>query len=216
MLEKMGEFFDRRLDGYEAHQLTCIDSAGIFYPFTAGCLPAQPGASILDLGCGTGLELSYYFKRNPTARVTGIDLAQGMLAELKRKFADRHLELILGSYFDIPLGHEQYDAAVSVESLHHFTREEKTRLYQKLCASLKEGGYFILTDYFSAGEEEERLHREELARLKALQGITDDTFYHYDTPLTVPHETEALLAGGFSTVEILGQWGATCTIKAAK
>lgn len=83
MLEKMGEFFDRRLDGYEAHQLTCIDSAGIFYPFTAGCLPAQPGASILDLGCGTGLELSYYFKRNPTARVTGIDLAQGMLAELK-------------------------------------------------------------------------------------------------------------------------------------
>ena len=125
MLEKMGEFFDRRLDGYEAHQLTCIDSAGIFYPFTAGCLPAQPGASILDLGCGTGLELSYYFKRNPTARVTGIDLAQGMLAELKRKFADRHLELILGSYFDIPLGHAQYDAAVSVESLHHFTREEK-------------------------------------------------------------------------------------------
>ena len=103
-----------------------------------------------------------------------------------------------------------------MESLHHFTREEKTRLYQKLCASLKEGGYFILTDYFSAGEKEERLHREELARLKALQGITDDTFYHYDTPLTVQHETEAMLTGGFSTVEILGQWGATCTIKAAK
>ena len=27
MLEKMGEFFNSRLDGYEEHQLTTIDSA---------------------------------------------------------------------------------------------------------------------------------------------------------------------------------------------
>ena len=34
MLEKMGEFFDARLEGYEEHQLTCIESAEEFYPFT--------------------------------------------------------------------------------------------------------------------------------------------------------------------------------------
>ena len=39
MLEKMGEFFEARLNGYEEHQLTCIDSAHEFYPFTASCLP---------------------------------------------------------------------------------------------------------------------------------------------------------------------------------
>ena len=27
MLEKMGEFFDNRLDGYEEHQLTAIEAA---------------------------------------------------------------------------------------------------------------------------------------------------------------------------------------------
>ena len=27
MLEKMGDFFDNRLDGSEEHQLTCIESA---------------------------------------------------------------------------------------------------------------------------------------------------------------------------------------------
>ena len=33
MLEKMGEFFDARLDGYEEHQMTCIDSADEFYHY---------------------------------------------------------------------------------------------------------------------------------------------------------------------------------------
>ena len=133
MLEKMGPFFDRRLDGYEEHQLNCIDSAREFYPFGSGV----------------------------------------------------------------------YDAAVSVESLHHFTKEEKIPLYRKLHQALKHGGYFILTDYFSVSEEEETFYQTELSRLKALQGITDSEFYHYDTPLTVKHEMEALSAAGFSSMEIL-------------
>ena len=121
MLEKMGEFFDARIRGYEAHQLNTIDDAAEFYPFTAGQLPREAGATILDLGCGTGLELGYYFELVSTARVTGIDLAPGMLEVLRRKFPDKSLDLILGSYFDVPFGEEAFDAAVSVESLHHFT-----------------------------------------------------------------------------------------------
>lgn len=34
-----------------------IEDANEFYPFTAHALPQIPGAVILDLGCGTGLEL---------------------------------------------------------------------------------------------------------------------------------------------------------------
>lgn len=216
MLEKMGSFFDDRLEGYEEHQLTCIESAGEFYPFTAGCLPKAPGARMLDLGCGTGLELRYYFQENPAARVTGIDLAPGMLGALREKFPDKELELIQGSYFEVPFGSEQYDGAVSVESLHHFTMEEKLPLYIRLREALKENGYFILTDYFAPSEELERMYRQELLRLKAEQGIQDAEFYHYDTPLTVEHEMEVLQAAGFSRIEILGRWGATCTLRAQK
>lgn len=216
MLEKMGEFFDNRLDGYDEHQLTCIDSAQEFYPYTAGCLPVTASCMVLDLGCGTGLELEWYFKNNPTAKVTGIDLATGMLDTLAKKFPDKALTLISGSYFDEPFGNEMYDAAVSVESLHHFTKDEKIPLYKKLCAALKSDGYFILTDYFSMSDDEERLHRQELLTLKKEQGITDDEFYHYDTPLTVEHELEALYAGGFSRAEVMNNWGATYTIKAYK
>lgn len=216
MLEKMGKFFDRRLDGYDEHMLTCIESAEEFYPFTASRLPGNPGAQILDLGCGTGLELEHYLPRNPSARVTGIDLAPGMLGELKRKLGGYELNLILGSYFDLPFGSGVYDAAVSVESLHHFTQDEKIPLYTKLCTALRPGGYFILTDYFAASEEEETTFRSEYLRLRTEQGIDDDEFYHYDTPLTVPHETEALLRAGFATVEVLGRWGNTYSLKASK
>lgn len=215
MLEKMGEFFDARLQGYEEHQLTCIESAQIFYPFTARCLPVGQ-VEILDLGCGTGLELEYYFPLSADASVTGIDLAPGMLHALRSKFPDKRLSLIQGSYFEVPLGENHFDAAVSVESLHHFTQAEKLPLYSKLHASLKRDGYFILTDYFAPTDAYETFYRQELLRLKAQQGLAEEVFYHYDTPLTVANETEALLAAGFSKVEELGVWGATHTLKAYK
>ena len=216
MLEKMNEFFSKRLDGYEEHQLNAIDGAREFYPFTASLLPVQNGAAVLDLGCGTGLELEYYFKFNPTAKITGIDLSEDMLAALKQKFSGKAITAIHGSYFDIPFEKNRYDAAVSVESLHHFTKEEKTSLYKKVLQALAADGFFILTDYFARTEEEENFFRQELLRLKAAQGIIDNALYHYDTPLTAEHEMQVLREAGFSCAEISAQWGATCTIKAVK
>ena len=216
MLEKMSDFFEARLDGYDVHMMTNIESADKFYPFTANQVPTDTASCVLDLGCGTGLELEEYFLLNPTANVTGIDLSKGMLSELHRKFEDKNITLIQGSYFDVPLGENVFDASVSVESLHHFTKEEKVPLYRKLCAALKDDGYFILTDYFSLTDEEEVMHRENLILLKREQGLIDNEFYHYDTPITVLHESEALLEAGFSSVEVLGNWGATYTIKAVK
>ncbi len=216
ILEKMGEFFDRRLDTYDEHQLQCIESAREFLRFTAEHLPTFPHCHVLDLGCGTGLELEEYFRLNPSASITGIDLAPGMLGKLREKYGDKDIRLICDSYFHVPFGCERYDAAVSVESLHHFTAEEKIPLYAKLRKALKPGGYLILTDYFSLSEQEERSHREELQKLKREQGITDCQPYHYDTPLTVKHETECLQKAGFSSVTLLKSWGATHTLKAVR
>ena len=215
MLENMRKFFENRLDGYDAHMKSNIQGAEEFYPFTAQQLPVAENCRVLDLGCGTGLELGEYFALNPTAAVTGIDLAAGMLRALHKKFSDRDMKLICGSYFDVAFG-AGFDGAVSVESLHHFTKKEKIPLYCKLHDALKPGAAFILTDYFSLSDAEEQDHRAELARLKAEQGITDNEFYHYDTPLTVQHETEALLQAGFKTVQVLGNWGQTFAIRAGK
>ena len=216
MLEKMSDFFEARLDIYDEHMMNDIESADEFYSFTAKQLPTTENCCILDLGCGTGLELQQYYPLNPTAKITGIDLSEGMLKELKRKFAGKDITLIHGSYFDVPLGKNVFDASVSVESLHHFTKDEKLGLYSKLHTALKDNGYFILTDYFSLSDDEERLYRNNLITLKAEQGINDNELYHYDTPLTAKHEIEVLVEAGFSSVEVLNHWGATFTIKAIK
>lgn len=211
-----GDFFENRLAGYDEHMKKNIASANEFYPFTAKCLPAEENCRVLDLGCGTGLELEEYYLYNPSAKVTGIDLSQGMLAALRNKFPEKDITLIAGSYFDVPFGKSVFDAAVPLESLHHFTKEEKIPLYASLHAALKTSGYFILTDYFSLSDTEELMHRRNLIAAKAEQGIDDAEFYHYDTPLTVAHETEDLFAAGFSSAETLNNWGATYTIKATK
>ena len=216
MLEKMSDFFESRLNGYDKHMMTNIESANEFYPYTAMHLPAFENCRILDLGCGTGLELEEYYRLNPSARITGIDLSRGMLSALQNKFTDKDVTLICGSYFDLPFGVSVFDSAVSVESLHHFTKEEKIPLYKKLHCALKDGGYFVLTDYFALSDEEEQMHRQALIKLKAEEGIDDNEFYHYDTPLTVNHETDALLEAGFSSVEVQKNWGATYCIKAVK
>lgn len=216
MLEKMSDFFNSRLDGYEEHQLHAIEQAETFYPITAKQLPAKAHARVLDLGCGTGLELGYYFALNPTAEVTGIDLAGDMLNALRAKFPDKALTLIQESYFTVPFPKNCYDAVVSVESLHHFTQAEKIPLYQKAFQALVPGGFLILTDYFAESDEQEAFFRSELLRLKAEQGIQDGEFYHYDTPLTVAHEVEALQKAGFAHVEELGHWGNTHLLRAEK
>lgn len=175
-LEKMDAFFEARLDGYEEHMLTNIDGAEAFYPFTAQLLPDAPGAKVLDLGCGTGLELRWYYEKNPTARIAGIDLSAGMLEVLWEKYRDKKPELVCGSYFDIPLGEQVFDAAVSVESLHHFTPEEKLPLYEKLHQSLKPGGWFVLTDYFALSDAEELQHRQALLALRQAQDLDAEAF----------------------------------------
>lgn len=206
-LEKMDEFFAARIDGYDDHMRTNIEGASGFYAYTASLLPQEPGSRVLDLGCGTGLELEAYFALNPRAKITGIDLSEDMLGALKAKFPEKDLVLIHASYFDAPLGENRFDAAVSVESLHHFSAELKLSLYQKLRAALTEKGVFVLTDYFAESEELEKEYFQNLAALKKEQGLSDDVFYHYDTPLLVDHETELLRRAGFRNVRVMKQWG---------
>ena len=215
-LEKMDEFFARRVEGYDQHMLKDIQGADEFYPFTASLLPKEDGAKILDLGCGTGLELGYYFEINGTAEVTGIDLSAEMLKELQKKFADKNLTVVQGSYFDWNYPWKRFDAAVSVESLHHFTPDAKLTLYRKILGSLKENGYFILTDYFAESEQMQEEYFRNLEQLKKSEGLDEDEFYHYDTPLTLDNEIGILRQAGFGRVDVLGNWGATYTIRAKK
>ena len=216
MLERMENFFSARLNEYDEHMLNGIESAKEFYSYTASLLPMEYEAELLDLGCGTGLELEFYYRRNGKAAIVGIDLSADMLSVLKRKFENQRINLICASYFDVPLEADRFSAAVSVESLHHFSAEQKLPLYKRLLTSLSSDGYFVLTDYFAESDEMENFCFSELARIKGEQGLEKDSFYHFDTPLTPEHEIEVLIKAGFSKVQIMQNWKATYTLLASR
>lgn len=59
-LETMSGFFDRRVDSYEDH----MRPWRAYYRWLGELIPAQ-AETLLDLGCGTGLELDEIFRLPP-------------------------------------------------------------------------------------------------------------------------------------------------------
>lgn len=198
-LEEMRAFFSARIGSYEEHMVRWKD----YYTWMAQVLPGET-ERLLDIGCGTGLELDAIFSRFPRIEVTAIDLSEDMLSCLRSKHGDKKLRIICGDYFKEPFGEECYDIAVSFETLHHFTAEKKTEVFRKLYKSLKAGGCYLECDYIAGTPEEEELLFSECMRRRKRDGIPEETFVHFDIPLTLEHEIEALKKAGFREVEVLG------------
>ena len=200
-LETMGGFFDRRVDSYEDH----MRPWRAYYRWLGELIPAQ-AETLLDLGCGTGLELDEIFRLHPDIRVSGIDLAPGMLARLREKHPERKLTLTVGDYLTVPLAPCAFDVAVAFETLHHFPPETKLGLFRRIFAALRPGGMLLEGDYIAESDEMETYLFQELARRRARQHVPEGTFVHFDTPLTLAHELSLLSQAGF-TAEVLGYRG---------
>ena len=214
-LEEMGSFFNTRLDKYEQHIQELVGAE--VYTVIARLIPSTRGLKILDLGCGTGLELDEIFKVNPTVEVTGIDLAKKLLEKLSQKHSARksQLKLILADYLNYDFGKNAFDVALSVQTLHHFSYKEKAGLYKRVYASLKPDGLYIESDYVAPTQEFEDFHFTESKRIRAEQGITEG-YYHYDTPCTVENQIGMLKTAGFNKVEKISQHGNLATLTARK
>lgn len=200
-LETMSGFFDRRVDSYEDH----MRPWRAYYRWLGELIPAQ-AETLLDLGCGTGLDLDEIFRLHPDIRVTGIDLAPGMLARLREKHPERKLTLTVGDYLTVPLAPCAFDVAVAFETLHHFPPETKLGLFRRIFAALRPGGMLLEGDYIAESDEMETYLFQELARRRARQHVPEGTFVHFDTPLTLAHELSLLSQAGF-TAEVLGYRG---------
>ena len=214
-LEEMTAFFTSRLDLYDEHMLREVPGCRAGYARMAALLP-EGTARLLDLGCGTGLELEPIFARFPALRVTGVDLTAAMLDRLRVKFPDRDLTLIRGSYVGMDFGRERYDAAVSFETLHHLEPEEKGALYRRVWEALTPEGVYVECDYIAATAEEEAALRAEHRRLRMEAGAGEDTLYHFDIPCTLEHQRALLEAAGFVQVTAEPLEGDTVLLTARK
>ena len=211
-LEKMTDFFVARLDGYEAHML---ENGNEGYRKIAELIPMNT-KKILDLGCGTGLELDEIFKRLPHVSVVGIDLTQAMLDKLKQKHPGKNLNLVCGNYLEIDPGENTYDIVISFETMHHFSREAKMGLYRKLHKALKSNGAYIEADYMVTEQAvEDKLHAENTGLRRELN-IPQGEFYHFDIPFTVENQMAMFREAGFSSAEMVYRKGNETIIVAKK
>jgi SAM-dependent methyltransferase len=201
-LEKMSDFFEARIDGYEAHMLNDIKGLKEGYRKLAELIPVNT-AKILDLGCGTGLELDEIFKRLNHVLIVGIDLTQKMLDELKQKYAARDIRLICSNYFDIDLGENTFDTVISCQTMHHFSRDEKVGLYRKTCQALKPQGLYIELDYMVTEQTIEDELRAENVRIRRELNIPPVEFYHFDIPFTVENQITMFKEAGFVSAEMV-------------
>lgn len=202
--EEMASFFNARVSGYEDHMKENpnyneekILLAGQFD------VTGEP-VRILDLGCGTGLEIKYILERTPNARFLGIDLAGDMLESLKSKYRDvlNQIELVNASYFDYDFERNQYDYVVACFTMHHWLPEQKLLIYNRIFDSLKPGGKFINDDYL-VPEAESKAMLAKYLQMKDSGVLKDGEFYHIDIPCSVKTESQILSEVGFRRIKIV-------------
>ena len=199
-IEQMSDFFTARVEGYDEHMINDVEGCQEGYVKMAELIPKN-AVKLLDLGCGTGLELDEIFKLLPKIKVTGIDLTQAMLNKLRQKHPDKDLTRINANYFDCKFGTEEYDVVISFQTMHHFSHSDKIKLYSKVCQALKPGGIYIECDYMVIKQVDEDFYYSENKRIRKEQKISDEEFYHYDTPCTVDNQIAFLKKAGFRNLD---------------
>jgi len=203
-IEGMAEFFDRRAASYDEHMRRSVTEFEDFHKNVAEPIgrTGKPIA-ILDLGCGTGLELLPIFEKAPNAQITAVDLSREMLTKLAEKYADKagQINLVRGSFLEFPIGQGRWDYIVSIMAMHHFTYEEKLHLYRSIHEGLKPGGLYIEGDYVVTKEEEEEL-LQRYDRLRQAHPEIANGAYHIDIPFCPETQLHLLSNAGFLEVEI--------------
>lgn len=211
----MSDFFTTRIKNYENQMLNHVQGCREGYGKMAELIPDNCEI-LLDLGCGTGLELKHIFERFPNLHIIGIDCTQVMLEKLRENYPKKNIELICGDYLKIDFENEKYDCAISFQTMHHFSHESKIAVYKKIRNALKNGGCYIECDYVAKNLAEEEFLFEDARRVREKENISSDALIHLDTPCCEETQLRLLAEAGFSLQEKLWQVAQTAIFRAKK
>lgn len=136
----------------------------------------QPGETVLDLGCGTGVECFIAARLvGPEGRVIGVDMLPVMLARASRGAAGvsarlgyENLEFKLGFLEDLPVPDDSMDVIVSNCVIN--LSNHKRRTFQEAFRVLKPGGRLVVADVVTPTEPHPAIRNDDTLRGECLAG----------------------------------------------
>lgn len=143
-------FFARRQFSYEGkRQLSRTIVEG-----TAGRLVVPEGSAVLDVGCGFGALTIAVAKRNPGAKVIGVDLWGPEYASFSKELCESNAQaegvtnvsFEAGDARHLPFADESFDAVTSNYVYHNITGSNKQDLLRETLRTLRKGGTFAIHD----------------------------------------------------------------------
>lgn len=172
-------------------------------------------ASILELGCGTGMFSAMLRQRHPAALLTLIDSSPEMLQKAGRRFAgDARVVLRQCDYSSDAdrqaLEGGQFDLVASALSIHHLEDEAKQSLFAAAYRWLRPGGRFVNVDqargsgaWFERRFEEDWLEQVRATDLSAAAIAASQERRKLDRNATVEEQLGWLRAAGFRHADLV-------------
>ncbi|MBW2455650.1 MAG: class I SAM-dependent methyltransferase [Deltaproteobacteria bacterium] len=107
----------------------------------------EPGAVVLDVGCGTGTLLELYLDAGCEA--WGLDASQAMLAVARRRLGDR-AQLRDGDATAMPFPDERFDWVAFSMVLHEMSPDTRLAVLAEARRVLRRQGHILVVDYHDA------------------------------------------------------------------
>lgn len=109
--------------------------------------PPHDGMEVLDVGCGTGIQLAAY--QQAGCRVTGVDASPAML-EVARRRLGKSASLTVGDAARMPYPDRVFDLVLAATVLHEMSPVVRTAALTEMKRVLRPGARILLVD-FEAG-----------------------------------------------------------------
>lgn len=161
-----GPAYAARQLGYDAGALEELPAestasfAGVANPHRITTI--QPGATVVDIGCGGGMDLLLAAKAvGPTGHAIGIDMTPAMIERARssaRELGLDHVDVRLGDALSLPVADSVADVVISNGVLN--LTPDKQRAFGEVFRILKPGGAFCYGDIQVAAELGESVRRD--------------------------------------------------------
>lgn len=127
-----------RLMGVESVRLKVLDRVTL-----------DPGARVLDIGCGTGTLATFIKQSHPGVDVIGLDPDPKALARARKKAArvGARAQFDEGFSDHLPYADASFDRVFSSLMFHHIPDDQRPNTLREVRRVLKPGGSFHLVDF---------------------------------------------------------------------